>query len=331
MKQIWKEIVIALVLGMVLPAIILQIAITMDNRELNMVEETTQQTESTEATQGISQSELTMYLRREDGSKSEMAMDAYLVSVVLAEMPASFEPEALKAQAVVARTYTLKAIQTGGKHGDGSVCRDSTCCQAYISLEDYRNKGGSEENIEKIRSAVLETSGYVLTYEGALIEATYFSCSGGSTEDAVAVWGTDLPYLRATSSPGEEGASHYSDTVYFTKQEFADALGITLTENPDKWLGYATYTAGGGINTMQICGKEFKGTELRKLLGLRSTAITMTADRDGVTVVTRGFGHRVGMSQYGADAMAASGSSYEEILAYYYKGTKLQRYESIEN
>lgn len=325
MRPLWKDILIALFLGMVLPAVILQTAIRLDRRETSIAEETVLSTEPAET---VPAEKLTMLLKEPDGMAAETDLDEYLLSVVLAEMPASFEPEALKAQAVVARTYTLKALQTGGKHGDGSVCRDSTCCQAYISLEDYRAKGGREEDIEKVRTAVLETSGYVLTYEGALIEATYFSCSGGSTEDAVAVWGTDLPYLRATASPGEENATHFTDTVYLSRKQVEDALGVTLSSDHERWVGYATYTAGGGINTMQIGGKEFKGTELRKLLGLRSTAFTMTADPEGVTVVTRGFGHRVGMSQYGADAMAVSGSTYEEILAYYYKGTALERYMS---
>ena len=325
MRPLWKDILIALFLGMVLPAVVVQTAIRLDHRDRGEVGHMLMPTDTVEP---IPEVKLTMLLKQADGTVAETDLDEYLLSVVLAEMPASFEKEALKAQAVVARTYTLKALQTGGKHGDGSVCRDSTCCQAYISLEDYRAGGGREEDIEKVRAAVLETSGYVLTYEGGLIEATYFSCSGGSTEDAVAVWGTDLPYLRATASPGEEGAAHFTDTVYLSKKQVEDALGVTLSSDHERWVGYATYTAGGGINTMQIGGKEFKGTELRKLLGLRSTAFTVSADSEGITVVTRGFGHRVGMSQYGADAMAASGSSYEEILAYYYKDTTLERYMS---
>ena len=171
---------------------------------------------------------------------------------------------------------------------------------------------------------MLDTSGYVLTYQGELIEATYFSCSGGSTEDAVAVWGTDVPYLRATDSPGEENAAHYTDTVTFTPAEFANALSLELTGNPAGWLGKVTYTAGGGVDTMEIGGISFKGTALRKILNLRSTAFTMSAGENGITVTTKGYGHRVGMSQYGADAMAVAGSSFAEILAHYYRGTTLE-------
>ena len=131
-----------------------------------------------------------------------MKMNDYLTEVLLGEMPAEFEMEALKAQAVAARTYTAKAAITGGKHGDGSVCSDSACCQAYLPQETYLMLGGTEENLEKINKAVLETTGLVLAYDGNLIEATYFSCSGGSTEDAAAVWGTEYPYLQAVASPG---------------------------------------------------------------------------------------------------------------------------------
>lgn len=248
-----------------------------------------------------------------------MGLEDYLTGVVLAEMPASFETEALKAQAVVARTYALKASQSG-KHG-GGVCGDYACCQAYIAAADY---SGGAENLEKVRTAVEATEGLVLTYEGALIEATYFSCSGGSTEDAVAVWGTDFPYLRAVDSPGEEGAAHHTDTVSFTKDQLEKKLGLTLSGNQESWIGAAAHTAGGGIQTITIGGKTFTGTEIRSLLGLRSTAFTIEPAGEGVTITTRGFGHRVGMSQYGADAMAASGSSFVEILAYYYRGTTLE-------
>jgi stage II sporulation protein D len=168
-----------------------------------------------------------------------------------------------------------------------------------------------------------------LYFDGVLIEATYFSCSGGSTEDAVAVWGTSFPYLRATPSPGEEGAAHYTDTVSYTKTELETLLGISLTGSPEYWIGMTTYTAGGGVATMEICGHTFQGTQLRSLLKLRSTAITVTAGEDMLHFTTRGFGHRVGMSQYGAEAMAVAGSSYREILSYYYRGAVIG--EAAEN
>ena len=315
MKSIWREIVLAVIMGMILPGITLNWAV---ERE-----------ESTEPAVGqpeLVREKLTMQmrLRKQDGTLQTMDMDTYLVGVILAEMPSNFEPEAKKAQAVVARTYTRKAWVTGGKHGDGSVCADSACCQAYISPEEYLAQLGSETAVEEARAAAEATSGLVLTYEGTLIEATYFSCSGGTTEDAAAVWGTDFPYLRSVDSPGEEYALHHTDRVYFTKGDFAAKLGVKLAGDCADWIGRPTYTSGGGVNTIEVGGKTFTGKELRSLLGLRSTAFSMAPDEWGIAITTRGFGHRVGMSQYGADAMAERGSTYEEILAHYYPGATLE-------
>ncbi len=323
MKSIWREIIMAVIMGMILPGIALNWAVEEQEEEEapapNEMQVLPDQPEET-----VPQVQLDMVLRHSDGSVETMDMDAYLVGVILAEMPSTFEAEAKKAQAVVARTYTRKASVTGGKHGDGSVCTDSACCQAYIPEEVYLSKGGTQGAIDAARAAALATSGYVLTYEGELIEATYFSCSGGSTEDAAAVWGTDFPYLRAVESPGEEHAVHYTDTVLFSKAEIGEKLGITLAGDPKGWIGMVCYTSGGGIKTMDIGGKTFSGTQLRTLLNLRSTAFSVETDSRGLTITTRGFGHRVGMSQYGADAMAALGSTWQEILAYYYRGTSLE-------
>ena len=256
------------------------------------------------------------------GNLQQMDLREYLVGVVLAEMPASFESEALKAQAVVARTYTRKRME-GGKHGQAAVCMDSGCCQGWRSGEDYLAQGGKQSAVEKVRAAVADTDGLVLRYEGRLIDATYFSCSGGVTEDAVAVWGQDVPYLKSVQSPGEEEAPRFSDTVTFSPGDFAGKLGLSAAGDPGNWFGAVTYTAGGGVETMVIRGKSFSGTQLRSKLGLRSTAFAITVSGDKITVTTRGFGHRVGMSQYGAQAMAQSGSSFSEILAHYYTGTEL--------
>ena len=329
MRSMWREMLFALVMGLVVPALLLSMAVLLLDRE----PETNISAETVEAeTLPIKETvletvPLTMRLRDTDGSVTEMDMDAYLVGVVLAEMPASFELEALKAQAVVARTYTQKAVTTGGKHGDGSVCTQYSCCQAYITESGYLAKGGTQESIDKVSSAVRATSGCVLTYDGELIEATYFSCSGGITEDAAAVWGTDYPYLRSVKSPGEEEAAYYTDTVEFTAQAFQDALGVSLSGEPESWFGSVTYTAGDGVDTMDIGGVSYSGTKLRSLLGLRSTSFTVSVSGESITITTRGFGHRVGMSQYGADAMAVAGSGFAEILAYYYQGTELIQWE----
>lgn len=317
MKKAWQETLYAIWMGMAVPGLILAILVMFwekDKPESNTEPET--------LTAPVSLSVLVLW---PDGVVEQMDMDAYLTGVVLAEMPAFFESEALKAQAVAARTYARKASVTGGKHGDGSVCTDYTCCQAYQSPEEYLEKGGTRDDIQKVRSAVLDTTGYVLTYNGELIEAVYFSCSGGKTEDAVAVWGTDYPYLRSTDSPGEENAAFYSETKVFTPKEFEDALGIVLSTEPAQWLGEVTRTAGDGVDTMEIGGVKYSGVELRAALGLRSTAFTITVQDNEIRIVTYGYGHRVGMSQYGADAMAAAGSDFRQILSHYYPGTVLEK------
>ena len=263
-------------------------------------------------------------VKNKAGNLQQMSMEDYLLGVVLAEMPADFEAEALKAQAVVARTYTCKRME-GNKHEGAAVCMSPGCCQGFRSPEEYREAGGKESAVEKVRRAVESTDGLVLRYDGKLIDATYFSCSGGSTEDAVAVWGQDVPYLQAVESPGEEDAPRYTDSVRFTASEFAGKLGLSAESDPSGWFGAVEYTAGGGVDTMVIRGKTFTGTQLRSKLGLRSTAFEITVSGKTITVTTRGFGHRVGMSQYGAQAMAEAGDPFEVILAHYYTGTELVR------
>lgn len=260
---------------------------------------------------------------REDGAIENVEINNYLTSVVLCEMPADFEFEALKAQAVVARTYALRRDNSGGKHEDAAVCLQSNCCQGYQDIEDYISAGGSKESVEKVREAVIQTDGLVLTYMDELIDATYFSCSGGMTEDAKAVWGNDVPYLQSTVSPGEESATHYVDTVTFSVSEFAERLSLDAKQFRQEGIENITYTAGGGVDSISACGKTFKGTDFRKRLDLRSTAFVISLVGDTVTVTTKGFGHRVGMSQYGADAMAVSGADFKEILLHYYKDVEL--------
>ena len=178
-----------------------------------------------------------------------------------------------------------------------------------------------------MRNAANQTAGQILTYGDAPIEATYFSCSGGRTEDAVAVWGTEFSYLKSVESPGEEEAAHYRDEQRFSGETFSDKLGLSLTGDPAGWFGKTTYTAGGGVDTMQIGGATFRGTELRSRLGLRSTAFSIATEDGQIVITTKGFGHRVGMSQYGANAMASDGYSYQQILEHYYSGTTLDRWD----
>lgn len=327
MKGFLKDLAAALLLGMVLPGIILNGAVqALERMEAVLPEASAEEIQLEMPEQAAP---VTIRLRGTDGTWEETDLDAYLVGVVLAEMPASFEEEALKAQSVAARTYAWKANITGGKHGDGSVCTQSDCCQGYLSQEDYIRKNGSWENLEKVRRAVYATSGQVLTYEGQLIEATYFSCSGGSTEDAQSVWGAELPYLRSVDSPGEEAAAGFWDREVFSYDDFQKELGVTLEGEPEDWFGETTYTEGGGVASLEIGGEAYAGTLLRSKLNLRSTAFSVAVGEQ-IVITTRGYGHRVGMSQYGADAMAVRGKTYREILAHYYQGTQISMIGELE-
>ena len=316
-----KEILYALVMGLLLPGILLRV-VPKGAENTKPSFDATAESNTILPTQAGSDFRIPVLMA--DGSVEQMALDDYVTCVVLAEMPAEFDKEALKAQAVVARTYALKRYQSGEKHDSRAVCTDSACCQAYCSRGDYLQRGESVENLKKVAEAVKQTHSLILTYNGGLIEATYFSCSGGKTEDALAVWGAEIPYLQAVDSPGEEQAAHYMDTVSFGIQDFAQRMGLETGSLTGNWIGEITYTPGGGVDTIYIGDQRYKGTTVRQKLGLRSTAFVMTAVGNTVTVTTKGFGHRVGMSQYGAEAMAVSGSTYEQILAYYYKGTVLQ-------
>ena len=268
---------------------------------------------------------VTVPVQKSDGKRKEMDLEDYICRVVLGEMPASFEVEALKAQAVAARTYTLRCCLGGSKHDGDAVCTDSKCCQAYCEPEGYIRNGGTYENVRKVFDAVKETAGQVLYYEDRLIMATYFSSAGNATEDAKAVWGNSVPYLVAVSSP--EGDNRYNgEKISFTAKEFQEKLGATLKGKPESWFGAVTYTVGGGVDQIRIGGKLYKGTLLREKLGLRSTDFSVTTTDTVVTFTTNGYGHRVGLSQYGADAMAVNGSDYEQILLHYYTGTRLGQY-----
>ena len=249
------------------------------------------------------------------GEEQRLTLEDYLCGVLMGEMPAEFPMEALKAQAVAARTYTLRRVEGGGVLSD-----DSSVCQAFFPLDRAEERYGdqAEAYIEKVRSAVRETDGQVMTYGGDLIAATYFSCSGGRTESAQAVWGSAVPYLVSVDSPGEENARSYESTVTVPMEDFMSILEISapIVKN-------VTYTDGGGVDTVTIGGKSFTGVELRSLFGLRSTSFTLEIGENTVTFQVRGYGHRVGLSQYGAKAMAEAGSDYREILTWYYSGAEL--------
>lgn len=309
-----RHMLYTLITGILIPSLLIALVLRLTDRG----EDKSEQLPAISPTEQQASQENLVRVLTEKGVMS-MNLEDYITCVVLGEIPSDFETEVLKAQAVVARTYTCNRL-LNPKHESADVCTDSTCCQAYISQEDYINFGGTTDFLCRVKNAVTQTKGEIITYQGNIIEATYFSCSGGKTEDAAAVWGSDIPYLQSVESPGEEKAPRYTDTVQFTAKEFRNNL--ELHDGPIK-IENIRYTKGGGVLDLSINGKTFSGTQLRKLLQLRSTAFVITVMGDTVTVTTKGFGHRVGMSQYGAEAMALQGKTYQEILSHYYVGTEL--------
>jgi len=268
-------------------------------------------------------------------------LEEYICGVVAAEMPASFAPEALAAQAVAARTYAVRRMAAFGGTGCAQhatdVCSDSTCCQAWRSEDELALRWGEDAAYyeDKIAAAVKETQGMIAVYDGEPIEALYHSSSGGTTEAAADVFGARVPYLVSVSSPGEENASHFEDEYEFTAAEFVkkanDAFPkAKLSEKRLRdEIEIISRASGGRVRTLRLGGATLTGRQFRAAFGLQSTAFTISAQGGTVTLITHGSGHGVGMSQYGADAMARDGATYEQILLHYYTGVKLASlYES---
>ena len=320
MKDKCLQVVAAILLGLVVPSFVIRLSMPVSDAihqpETNISEPVEEARQA-----GI-------WVLTAQGDTQWMILEEYLTGVILAEMPTTYDHNALCAQAVVARTYALKR-QEGERHPRGAVCVDAACCQAYVDVAQFLDGLGYEEDVVIAKMAVQETAGMVVTYDGGLIEATYFHCSGGHTEDAMAVWGANYPYLRAQESLGEENMDGYYERKFYTRAELEAALERELLGNPGSWVGWTTYTVGNGVESMVFAGIQYSGTQLRKLLGLNSTIFSMEAEADGLWIITYGKGHRVGMSQTGAQAMAMKGNTWQEILNYYYPGTRIDKMEDV--
>ena len=263
------------------------------------------------------------------GQTVTMDLQDYIVGVTAAEMPAYFELEALKAQTVAARTYALYCAGMG-KHGEAQVCTDPNCCQAWSSDESLRTSWGGqyEEHMEKLRAAADATAGQILFYEGEAVFAAFHSSSAGATEDCGEVW-NGLPYLLSVSSP--ETAADVPEFVTEVRCAAIDFRDTVLSRYPEAdfsgdesgWIEDAERDGSGRVKWVRLGGVSVRGTELRSLFSLRSTAFSLQYSDGQFVFTVTGFGHGVGMSQYGANVMAQNGAAYTEILAHYYPGTEL--------
>ncbi|MBP5165826.1 MAG: stage II sporulation protein D [Oscillospiraceae bacterium] len=268
----------------------------------------------------------------EEGEK-RMDMRSYLVGVVAAEMPASFMPEALEAQAVAARTFTFFRMREEPVHENGAVCADPGCCKAYMDADRLKERWGERwsENLRKIERAVEGTDGEIVVYDGAPVFAAFHSSSCGSTENSENVWSGALPYLRSVESPEKaEDVPGYHSELAISFDELRRIAGrdcpeADLSGDPEGWLTGAEYSTTGRLKSVSLGGVRLSGTQMRKLFGLRSAAVIWELEEDGVHFHVSGYGHGVGMSQYGAEVMAENGADHEEILAHYYTGTQLEK------
>ncbi|NLS45694.1 MAG: stage II sporulation protein D [Firmicutes bacterium] len=284
----------------------------------------------------------------------DMPLEEYIEGVVAAEMPASFGIEALKAQAVAARTFALKRMPVSGGSGCGNhpgadICTDHRHCQAWISQDELRERIGNvnyRRYSQKIRDAVESTRGLVMTYEGNLIEACYHSASGGATDNAEEVWPGAVPYLRGVSTEFEAKEPDFREENSFTMDDLEKKLGVVVRKKTssvytvagksvqvisegrmDKPIEILEASKAGRVNRIRIGDKIFSGYDLRTLLGLSSTKMTYRVAGDKVYITTTGRGHGVGMSQYGANVMASAGKNFSEILSHYYLGVSIEKHE----
>lgn len=267
----------------------------------------------------LSESKTIIPLKLTDGRIIQIGLEDYVVGVVASEMPAEFSTEALKAQAVAARTYALK------KTAAGITLTTNSETQCYKTEAELRSMWGSsfDKYYTKVKNAVYSTSGECVTYNGNLIDALYFSTSNGKTEDSVNVWGNSIPYLKSVDSSFEIGANGYEATKTFSKTAVCQKLNID--EPSFSNIKILEKTVGDRIKKISIGGKTFDGVQIRTLLGLRSADFTITTSGDNVIITTRGFGHGVGMSQRGAHILAQRGWNYKDILRYYYTGVSITK------
>lgn len=257
-------------------------------------------------------------IKRSNGTILNIELEEYLIGVVAAEMPASFNNEALKAGAIAARTYALKAIQ------DGKTLTDTTSTQVYKDNNQLKALWGNSFNAyyNKVKNAVESTKGLVMYYNNSLINAFYHSTSNGYTEDSTAVFGS-FPYLQSVESPVDKNVSSYLRTTTFTYENISNKLGIPITSLSNINI---VRNNSNRISSITIDTNTYDGVKFRTILGLRSTDFDITLNENNIVITTRGFGHGVGMSQYGANEYAKQGWSYSQILKHYYTGISIKKY-----
>lgn len=271
-------------------------------------------------------------LHNDTGEVEEIEFDTYLYGVVSSEMPASYELEALRAQAVVARTYTIYKIVHGGKHENVDICDSSLCCQAWISKENRLARWEEKQREEywnKIVDSVDSTSGRYVVYQGEPINAFFHSNSGGSTELPDNVWGGNYPYLQVVATSGEENYTGYHSEVEISKDELIQKMlekysGFEIHFEEADCIQILELTESGRVKNIKIGNTNLSGVEARAIFGLKSAKFEFQIEGNVVKFRVTGYGHGVGLSQTGADSLAKQGLTYEEIIKHYYKDVEIK-------
>ncbi|NGP44744.1 stage II sporulation protein D [Bacillaceae bacterium SIJ1] len=288
--------------------------------------ELSSQPESKTEKENIPNIEVSVY--RSDMNKIDtLPLESYLIGVVAAEMPATFELEALKAQAMAARTYTMKQLLSEESLGvpKGADVTDTVMHQVYYDNEQLKDQWGETygDKYAKIAQAVRETSGQIITHNGTPITASFFSTSNGYTENSEDYWPNAFPYLRSVESPWDKNAPRFIENRAISVAQFEESLNVKLPS--EGVVGeIISRTDGKRVEKVNINGTEMSGRDVREALQLRSSDFSWERDGDVVQIETKGYGHGVGMSQYGANGMAASGKNYKDILAHYYQDTVIE-------
>ena len=265
----------------------------------------------------------------------EMDIEEYLYGVLSSEMPSTFDEEALKAQAIAARTYVIYKMEnniTSG-HKNADICTNSAHCQAYTSYEDLKEIKGEDwinSDYVKVKKAVDDTKGQIITYEDKTILPLYFSTCSGKTENSEDVFSTQYPYLVSVESPYDKSSPKYSTTYSIKKSKFIKYIKnaypkLSLSLNKlDKEVNIINRTEGGSVKIIQVGNIKISGTDLRKILNLNSSNFTINYNNDEINFNVKGYGHGVGMSQWGAEGMAKEGYKYYDILFHYFQGTDIK-------
>ena len=325
MKRIFMAILCMNILIFLIPVIF-------TNRRLEKVSSKVKEKEIEVSNYNYSKYKTIKLLRSYTNEIEEVNLDNYIANVVSAEMPVDFHLEALKAQAIVARTYTIYKITTSKKHDKADICDKSTCCQAWISKEERFKRWDENKRISnwnKILQAVNDTAGKIITYKGEPINAFFHANSGGKTQVPFYVWGgTGYPFLKVVETAGEEEYSQYSSEAEFTKDEFKEKVkgeykDFKINFEEENCIEIKERDESNRVITVKIGNLNLSGVETRTLLGLRSANFTIEISKEKILFEVIGYGHGVGMSQTGADALAKQGKNYEEIIKHFYAGVEI--------